>query len=465
MNRKINIIGLVFVIGVLLFAGCSKNYTGQYLFMQENVRTITKDSKGRVVESPIYIIEGYSYHFIYDITKYILNIKQEKSDISGNFIITDDKSLIEFKIRSGYIDKDNKLHLKLTWKPDMNVGFSFFGISASGSLGEYLLNFDEVSSTNNTLKFKITGSVSIFEGLIADKVSNSEEFIVFEKYSERDTEDKIKKLKDSKAADELKVILSAIASKNLPEARKHKELLESLSGKLDEQTLQKFNELNDYFTKYLPQLYRTAYNSATEYYAKNIKNKRLDVISDETYEKTIKLFDDCLNMNMGNNGENIRNMLKHNKLIKAAIESIKQKDFDKAISYAKQARKYYSDEQNWEDIFRNQKNITEYSQYLKLETKLDEPIKFFSDNKYHYAARFSFLNEGKRTIRRIAVTVRAKDKRNPKIEIEDSEETFTFYSLNPGNSEGGKMIIPEEILPQNTVAFEYEIKELEFENE
>ena len=195
--RLDKITGIIICFTSLLFiTGCGKNYTGQYINIATEVQMVCKNDRGEIFNPTESLFgmsmkpEGFHRYYVYNFVKNILNIKQDKSSIDGSFIITDDEQLMEFDIKTGYIDEQKKLHLKMIWKPDANIGFSFFGISASGSLGEMLLNFDEIGCSEKKkvkIWFKVTGAANFLSGLFGRGVPG-EWTITFDKYKDTETE-------------------------------------------------------------------------------------------------------------------------------------------------------------------------------------------------------------------------------------------------------------------------------------
>ncbi len=163
---------------VVLSSGCGKDYSGQYIGVSHEIRTIYKDGSGKIYEEQplaFALHGGLSTYHQYAFIRNILSLKHEKDGFSGNLVITDDKKLVEFIVKTGYLDEDKRLHLKLTWKPDVNVGISFLGISAGGSLGEMLLNLDEVpSKEKGTLVLKVSGSTELLAGLFSEPLQGEQ---------------------------------------------------------------------------------------------------------------------------------------------------------------------------------------------------------------------------------------------------------------------------------------------------
>lgn len=236
--------------------GCGKNYTGQYIGMFTEMQTICRNSRGEVFDPNrsiwATIPEGYHIYYVYSFIKNILSIKQDKSGITGNFVITDDKQLVEFVVKTGYIDKENKLHLKMIWKPDVNIGFSFMGMSASGSLGEMLLNFDEVDyDEKNKIKFKVTGSVNLLSGLFPADTAG-EHAIVLEKYNEKEAEQYVDNFKKLILQADKDKIRKYIKEKNYYSAMIIKDLLEYLGEKMNDDLVKEINAIKEAYYKEMP---------------------------------------------------------------------------------------------------------------------------------------------------------------------------------------------------------------------
>lgn len=173
LRRTLCLLGLV-----VLSSGCGKDYSGQYIGVSHEIRTVYKDGSGKVYEEQplaFALHGGLSAYHQYAFIRNILSLKHEKDGFSGNLVITDDKKLVEFIVKTGYLDEDKRLHLKLTWKPDVNVGVSFLGISAGGSLGEMLLNLDEISSKEKgALVFKVSGAAEMLSGLFSEPLQGEQ---------------------------------------------------------------------------------------------------------------------------------------------------------------------------------------------------------------------------------------------------------------------------------------------------
>ncbi len=246
------------LVSVLFLSGCGKNYSGQYIGLSQEVQTIYKNSKGEVYKQPPLAFgtpEGLHTYYVYTLIKNILSLKQEKDGFTGNFVVTDDKTLTEFLIKTGYVDKDKRLHLKMTYKPDVNVGIGFMGLSASGSLGEMLLNFDEVPSPEKSkIAFKVTGAVDILSGLFPAGQFQSEQILALEKYQESETENEVNKYKKLLAEISTKDLQRLIAEKNYYGAMVSRDLLSSLGENVPEEVVNQITALKEAYAKEMPEI-------------------------------------------------------------------------------------------------------------------------------------------------------------------------------------------------------------------
>lgn len=243
---------------LLFLVGCGKNYSGQYIGLTQEVQTIYKNSRGEVYKQPPLAFgmpEGLHVYYVYTLMKNILSLKQEKDGFTGNFVVTDDKTLIEFLIKTGYVDKDKRLHLKMTFKPDANVGIGFMGMSVSGSLGEMLLNLDEVPSPEKSkISFKVTGSIDLLSGLFPAGQFQSEQILTLEKYQESETENEVNKFKKLLAEISTKDLHRLIDEKNYYGAMVSRDLLTSLGENVPEEVVTQINAIKEAYVKEMPEM-------------------------------------------------------------------------------------------------------------------------------------------------------------------------------------------------------------------
>ena len=191
------VVGVFFSITGWLVIGCARDRSGKYESLITEKRKCYVLASGRCVD--INSMEGMMNSPFMAAsdgrapvrkssrtvgTRLILTLKEDKSEVTGNLVVTDDQSLQEFIIRTGSVSQDGKLHLKLTLKPDAQVGASAFGFSLSDGLSEMLFNLDQVEETGRELVFRVTGSVNLLGGLVRHN-SDTVETIIFSPVSGR----------------------------------------------------------------------------------------------------------------------------------------------------------------------------------------------------------------------------------------------------------------------------------------
>lgn len=257
MSKYRILISAFLSIPVLLLSGCAKNYSGQYIGISQEVKAVYKNDKGQIYKEPplaLSLPAGLHTYYTYTFIKNILSLKQEKDGFTGNFIITDDKSLVEFVIKTGYVDKDKRLHLKMTWKPDVNVGVGFMGFSASTSLGEMLLNFDEIPSPEKSkIAFKVSGAMELLSGLFSSDGFQTEQTLLLEKYQEAETENEISKYKKHLAEIDNNDLQALIKEKNYYGAMVSKDLMDSLGESVPEQVTKAIDATKEAYEKEMPE--------------------------------------------------------------------------------------------------------------------------------------------------------------------------------------------------------------------
>lgn len=185
-----HVVGLSLAVISWLFTGCARTHTGKYESVITSQRKCYVLASGKCAD--INSMEGMmnspfmaasagrapartSYRTV--VTRLILTLKEDKSDITGNLVVTDDQSLKEFVIRTGSVSWDDMLHLKLTLKPDAQAGISAFGFSLSGGLTEMLFNLDQVEDTPGSLVFHINDAVNLFGGLLTHSFQDAERIV------------------------------------------------------------------------------------------------------------------------------------------------------------------------------------------------------------------------------------------------------------------------------------------------
>jgi hypothetical protein len=181
---------LFYAIALCLVAGCGRNHSGRYeasitsqrkCYVLASGQCVDINSMEGMMNSPFMAASAgraparTSFRTV--TTHFILTLKEENSDITGNLVVTDDQSLKEFVIRTGSVDQKGQLHLKLTLKPDAQVGASAFGFSLSGGLTEMLLNLDQVDGKKGELAFQVTDSVNLLGGLLRQSSGTAEKLV------------------------------------------------------------------------------------------------------------------------------------------------------------------------------------------------------------------------------------------------------------------------------------------------
>lgn len=140
----------VILLALFFIAGCGgKNYSGDYVYLINTQKAYYVTETGAEIDPDSALGSGalflgamsshkqnYRKAYKYELTKAILTLKQEGITVDGKLILTNDKSLTEFIIKSGYIDNDKRLHLKLTYQPEATLGMSAGFLSMSGPLGK-----------------------------------------------------------------------------------------------------------------------------------------------------------------------------------------------------------------------------------------------------------------------------------------------------------------------------------------
>jgi hypothetical protein len=214
---------LLFILCASFVSSCGKNYTGEYIYFQSGEEVGGIDNQ-----------KSYSYKII----KYVLRLTDVKGDITGTLIITDDKNLKEFQIKTGYADKEKKLHLQAV-------------LGSKGLLSnEILLNLDETDgSVNGAIEFKLSGTASSLFG--AENMQ--EERWTFKKFKQSKTDEYVDEYKKELQNKELEKIERAISENNCYKALIAKNLLYSVGGKIDDKTEEQLQKLKAFYTSELPE--------------------------------------------------------------------------------------------------------------------------------------------------------------------------------------------------------------------
>ena len=247
---------IMIAILMISLTGCSKDYSGDYLNLVKHKQVFYQDENGKLRDprntmsmmSGLYGVLGgkkpnYKKVYKYETSKVILSLKQDGSTVTGKLTFTNDRKLTEFLIKSGYIDENNLLHLKLIYQPEVAGGISASIFSLSGPIGEIQLIFDQIETKDeNLLSFNASGTVNVLGGFGSDKSKN--ETISFTKIINKNYKKIADKYLSIYIEREVEKLKDYIGNKDYAMATVHRDLIVSLGGNIPSDLKNQLNDLN-----------------------------------------------------------------------------------------------------------------------------------------------------------------------------------------------------------------------------
>jgi hypothetical protein len=232
-----------------LSIGCGKNYSGKFLYVDQQLERFLTDGSGRLYDPNGMAALGLMFRsdvretHKFSTVKHLLTLEQKGKDVTGKLSVTAGNQVIDFVVRTGYkADKTGLLHLDLTLDPQSS-GEAGAVMALMGTGKNLLIKMDEVKSKSaKDLNFSIEDPYGVFKGV--SRAFPKEESYRFQKIelSEMDAiiEDRLNQTR-SHAVEILKMTLK---DKDISSAKSLYSALEDCKFPIPDEVKSKFLELS-----------------------------------------------------------------------------------------------------------------------------------------------------------------------------------------------------------------------------